>query len=217
MSLARIMARNTPLASSRTVAETMVETARAVAARPRVATVPLIHEEGTAAEAMSAANTAAISPADGATPRRVSRVLSRSARPVETPADGALGTSEPPRGLLVRLTLQVTEHHRPAILLRQPADLLVENAPQLMPLDVGGGFHGLGPRPLAFLAWPAGRSGSDSRGDPVSDAMEPGAERVGVAERAGPCNSTRNVAWKASSTSRGSYSSRRQTARTIGP
>ncbi len=151
MSLARIMARNTPSASSRTAAETVVETARAVAARPRVATVPAIQEEGTAAEAMSAANTAAISPADGATPRRVSRVLSRSRARSRRPRTRALGTSEPPRGLLVRLTLQVTEHHRPAILLREPADLLVENAAQLMPLDVGGGFHGLGPRTLAFL------------------------------------------------------------------
>ncbi len=78
LTLARTMPRNTPSASSRTAAEATPEIARAVAARPRVATVPVTQEGGTAAEAMSPASAEAISPADGANPRRVSRTLSFS-------------------------------------------------------------------------------------------------------------------------------------------
>src|SRR5258708_2798698 len=45
--------------------------------------------------------------------------------------DGAPGTAELLRGLLVGVALQVAEHERRPILLRQASDLLIEDLPQV--------------------------------------------------------------------------------------
>jgi hypothetical protein len=44
--------------------------------------------------------------------------------------EGSLGPTKRARGLFVRLALQVAEHYRQVILLRQPHDLLVQHRPE---------------------------------------------------------------------------------------
>ena len=159
LSFARSMVRKTPSASSRAAAETVVETAWAVAARPSVATVPAIQDGGTAADATSAAKRGGGQPggredqAASGEPR-----LELLPRPVEPPADGSLGAVESPCGLLVGLTLQVAEHDGPAILLGEPPDLLVDQPPELEAFHRTTGLDGLGPGGLALPGRAPGRS-----------------------------------------------------------
>ena len=73
--------------------------------------------------------------------------------------------------------------------------------PQLVTLDVPGGSTVSGLAPCAPIRRRADRAGPS--GDTVGDPMEPRPERLRIPQRPARRKSTRNVAWKASSTRAG--------------
>ena len=185
LSFATIIARNTPSASSRAAAEAVAETAVAVAARARVATVAGDQRGRDRGGCRLAARRQGGQPGGRRQAAAGQAVFQLLPRPVEPPAHAPRRASQPPRRLLVRPALEVAEHHRPAVLLRQPADLLIDHRPELGPFQVAGGFHGLGPGALRFLGRAPGRVAPDAGSDAIGHAVQPGAERLGVAQRTG--------------------------------
>ena len=140
---------------------------------------------GTAALA-PAACAARTTPTDPAVmPRRVNRSRSRS-RPLTRRCRSVGSVQRRSRGgLLVGQTFQVAEDHRQPLTIGQAVELLVDNR----------GHVGLKPRPgrfrdghgrcLRFM--PAPPTGGDVRlhGGAIGDAVQPAAQRVGGADRAG--------------------------------
>ena len=116
------------------------------------------------------------------------------ARPVEPPADRPGCAAEPARGFLLRLSLQIAEHHRPTIFLGQPVDLLVKDATDLVLLDVVGVLRRLRPRDLTFLGPSPGGVCPNACRDPVGHAVKPRAQRVGISQRAGRATGRGTVA-----------------------
>ena len=134
----------------------------------------------------------------------------------EPAADGPHRPSEFLGGLVVRQAFEVTEHDGGPVLLRQAADLLVENRPLFAPVGmVEGRSRDLGPPPL--VGPPSGRCRSAQaetrRATPWSQGPSESRRRIEADLRA----RIRNVAWKASWASCGSRRTSRQTRRTIGP
>ena len=150
------------------------------------------------------------------------------AAPFETAAEQVAGAGEPapdradgpaefPRRLLVRPPLEVTKDDRRAVRLREAVDLSVDRG-RGRPADRG-------PRRRSRRARGRRRAGRSRLADSARDRR---ATRRATPWSQGPSRSrwrtdparftsTRKVAWKASSTSLGSRSRDRQTARTIGP
>jgi hypothetical protein len=91
--------------------------------------------------------------------------------------DRPLRAANLPGRLVVGLAAQVAEDDRGAVLGREPADLLVEDRPQVVPHGRGGGvgrWHRRRP-PLAGLA--PGTVGSGVGGDPAGDPVQPRPDR----------------------------------------
>ena len=121
------------------------------------------------------------------------------------------------RGLLVRLAFQVTEHDGGPILVRQAAQLFVEDRAQLLP---GHFIERFGARHVGCPPFPVTSCGDlDLRlaGNPLGDAVQPTGHRGVLANGSGACARTRKVAWKASSAAWASPAMRWQTPSTIGP
>ncbi len=98
---------------------------------------------------------------------------------------------EPPGGLGVRPALQVAEHHRVAIPRRQPGDLLVDDVQHVVPLGPGYGSHGRflrhrGRTGRILMRTPTERLGPRPHRHPPGNAVQPGAQPPGVADRPGP-------------------------------
>ncbi len=105
-----------------------------------------------------------------------------------TPRQPTSNRSDRPAELLRRLivgeALQVAEHYRNPILLREPFELLVEHQDQIIAMSVVcGGHRTLGSSELMPAAPGLGHPGAIR--DPIGRPVQPTGQRVAVANRAG--------------------------------
>ena len=116
-------------------------------------------------------------------PRRMSRSRSRSPTARQPALDRADRPAQVPRRLLMGAALEVAEHHRRAVPLGQPLDLLVEEPLQL---DVATRRVSRVPAfgRVLFEATAGGRRSPGARRGPKGHLMQPGAERVAHPEPA---------------------------------
>src|SRR5262245_35184855 len=103
----------------------------------------------------------------------------------ETPAQRADTPAQLCRRLVARLLFKVTQQERQAEVFRQAIEFLVEQPAHFTP----GHFRrrvGTGHVEQGFVAWPPRSRTPEFAGDPTGDAVEPAAQRLPFANRAGP-------------------------------
>jgi len=102
---------------------------------------------------------------------------------IDAAAEGVLAPAEMPRRLVLRPCLQVTQHQRSAIFLRQAPQFFIQHQTQLTPGDVVQRIAGRLRNHAAFVSGAAPRLSSQALSAVVGNAVQPTAQRLALANR----------------------------------